>query len=46
MNAILNAIIVKNKLDIYLSLVDKEVPDFEIIKNLNITEKGCGVKKY
>lgn len=46
MELILNVNIVKNKLDIYLSLVDKEVPDFEIARNLNVTGKSCSFKKY
>ena len=33
MDAILNANMIKNKLYIYQSLVNKEVPDFKIIKN-------------
>ena len=35
-----------NKLGVYQVLLDKENPDFEIIENLNITEKVYGFKKH
>ena len=36
---ILNTNLIKNKLDMYQNVVDKEMFDFEIIEKLNITEK-------